>query len=180
MLIYLTEDGQLAKEQFKLSDLSKSTVQAREREETNLDYSPFKEEFVSLAVCPKSRYIAVNSRSKGKHHNSRIVLLSNTERKMQILNEYIFEDKKIRFFQAFNFGDYVGGEDSVFLFGFTSSLRSKLYCFLVEGEMIELQKVIDVGSRYPCRVMRLRKEEEDASKMIVSDQKGKIFYLKFE
>lgn len=183
-LIFLTLNGNLIKENFKISDLAKKSVKAKERQTIDLKDSEISgEEFVSLAICPKSHYLAVNSRAETTHTNSRILLLSNQTKQIKVLNSVDLRNKKIRFFQAFNFGDYIGGEDSLLLFGFTSSLRSKLACFLIEGESLEFQRMIDVHARYPSRLIRLEKSEKEPDgvcRMMTSDQKGRIFTLRYE
>lgn len=179
-LIYLTQEGNLIKENFDFSDLSKEKIKTEVKGSINLKSKNLEEDFISLACCPKSEYLAINSRTKTVHMSSRIIIVKNKEKEdFQILASLNLKKENLRFFQSFNFGDYLS-ESSILLFGMTSSLKSKLVCFLVEGELIELQKIVNVGARFPVRISRIEQNGKKESKMLVSDQNGRIFNLGYE
>lgn len=167
-VLLLTEDGNLllySYDKLRKSSRLLSSFKIKFLEKRN-------EKSITLSICPKDEMVAVNTRVKGKHYLSRVILFRIFNNFIEYVNEIDLYDQSFKYFYAMTFNNY--RKNLLILSALTSESRAKLFTFTWDGfgfeELEHKRKSTDCN--YPRKLQRIN------NFLIGADNCGKLFKIK--
>ena len=130
-----------------------------------------KEKSITLCVCPKGKVAAINTRVKGDHWISRVLVYEIDGSRIFLKSTVDLYDCKTKYFYAMNFHGY--RRDLLILTGMTSESKSYLYTLVYfNGELTELSSKRKITqSNYPRKLQRI------GTSLVGADNNGKLFKI---